>query len=100
MSVPTDVTVGLEYKAGRPLPDAAQRPEQHQGRSRRFNHVEGNYATSVFIPGQQDPGVQCCATGRAVNIAGEAAGRSALVMGIFRFGPASHVCSYTSMRPG
>eukprot|EP00891_Asterochloris_glomerata_P007214 jgi/Astpho2/7214/Aster-x0764 len=42
--------IGLEYRAGRPDPEAAQCSEQHQGRSRRFKHVEGNYATSVFIP--------------------------------------------------
>ena len=60
--LPVGDAIGLEYRAGRPDPEAAQCPEQHQGRSRRFKHVEGNYATSVFIPGQQGPCVHCCAT--------------------------------------
>ena len=60
--LPVGDAIGLEYRAGRPDPEAAQCPEQHQGRSRRFKHAEGNYATSVFIPGQQGPCVHCCAT--------------------------------------
>ena len=47
-------------------------------------HVEGNYATSVFIPGQQGPCVQCCAVGRAVI---------STVMGIYRSLQAMSVAS-------
>ncbi len=29
---------------------AADNPDLHQGRKRKVAHVEGNYATSVFVP--------------------------------------------------